>query len=200
MTTDFDPTDFSAHLAEAQQSVLREQIEHRVAMFTDRRPYRFAAEGDPHPKVLDWCRRVYQGTETGALILMGGVGAGKTWSLWKAGETLIRNGWRGRYEVVDAYDIKDAMRDRGTDSKALVDTWLRADVLAVDDIGAVGMHDWDSDNLHKLINERWKHGRVTALTTNAPDLKPLVGPRVASRLADGATFVSMGDTDRRRSK
>src|SRR5699024_1597646 len=124
------------------------------------RPAKFAAEGDLHPKVLNWCRDFYRGTAS-ALVLVGGVGAGKTWSLWKAGETLIRNGWRGRFEVVDAYDVKDAMRDRDKDAKTLVDTWLHADFVGIDDIGAIGMHDWDGDNLHRLINERWKHDRPT---------------------------------------
>lgn len=198
--TPFDPTDFNAHLSEAQQSVLREQAEHRVTVFLSKRPARFAAEGDLHPHILDWCRRFYRGTENGVLVLVGGVGAGKTWSLWKAGETLIRGGWRGRYEVLEAYDVKDTMRDRDKDTKALVDTWLSADLLAIDDIGAIGMHDWDSDNLSRLVNERWKHGRPTLFTTNVPDLKPLVGARGASRMQDGATFVAMGDTDRRRNK
>lgn len=195
----FDPTDFNAHLSEAQQSVLQEQAEQRVNAFLTKRPAKFTTEGDLHPKVLDWCRDFYRGT-AGALVLVGGVGAGKTWSLWKAGETLIRNGYRGRYEVVDAYDIKDAMRDRDKDAKALVGTWLHADFLGIDDIGAIGMHDWDGDNLHRLINERWKHDRPTGLTTNSPQLRELVGERVASRLSDGATFVAMGDTDRRRNK
>lgn len=194
MTT-FDPNDFDTHLAEAQQSVLREHAEHRTATFLARRPAKFSPDGELHPKVLNWCRDFYRGTTTGALVLVGGVGAGKTWTLWKAGETLTRNGWRGRFEVVDAYDIKTAMRDRDKDAEQV---WVNADFLGIDDIGAVGMQDWDSDNLHKIINERWKHDRPTGLTANSPKIKELVGERVASRLSDGATFVAMGDTDRRR--
>lgn len=195
--TAFDPNDHDAHLREAQESVLREQAEHRAQVFLNRRPSRFAAEGDLHPKALDWCRNIYRGTETGALILVGGVGAGKTWTVWKAGETLARSGWRGRFEVVDAYDMKEAMRSRRTED---TDRWREADVLAIDDIGAVGTDDWDADNMHALVDVRWKHERPTVLTSNAKDLKPILGPRVASRLADGATFVGLGDDDRRRAR
>lgn len=196
MTTDFDPYDDAANLRAAQESVLAEQAEHRIRMFLDKRPPKFAAEGELHPRVLDWCREVYRGT-AGALILIGNVGTGKTWATWKAGETLTRNGWRGRYEVVDAYDVKDAMRDR---DKEAVDTWRAADVLAIDDIGAIGMGDWDSDNLHKLVDTRWKNNRPTVITTNSQDLKPLLGERVASRLVDDATVVALSGSDRRRSQ
>lgn len=202
--TDFDPRDHPAHLREAQETAMRELIEHRVSTFLAKRPKRFAAEGTLDPRILAWCRALYRG-EAGSLILVGGIGAGKTWSLWKAGETLIRNGWRGRFEVVDAYDIKEAMRDR---DKETVTRWLRADFLAIDDIGAVGMQDWDSDNFHRLVNERWKEGLPIGLTANVnanPDggeetVKDLVGPRAASRLQDEATFVALRDEDRRRTK
>lgn len=200
--TNFDPYDFAGHLTEAQQTVLREQAEQREQRFIAKRPMRFAAEGDLHPDIHQWCRRVYRGTEHGDLVLVGGVGAGKTWSLWKLGQLLIQNGWRGRYEVLEAYDLKDVMRDRDRDQDArvLVNTWTQADLLAIDDLGVVGMHNWDSDNLSRLINDRWKHGLPTVVTTNVADLKPLVGPRAASRMQDEATFVAMGDNDRRRNK
>jgi DNA replication protein DnaC len=202
--TDFDPTDREANLRAAQQSVIREQTEHRVNVFLARRPKRFAAEGALDPRILDWCRNLYKG-DAGSLVLAGGIGAGKSWSLWKAGETLIRNGWKGRFEIVEAYDIKKAARNRDEEQLA---KWTAADFLAIDDIGAIGMQDWDSDNLHTIINDRWKHGRPIGLTANmsADDkgdaqpesLKTLVGPRAASRLQDEATFIVLRGKDRRR--
>ncbi|MBB4931811.1 DNA replication protein DnaC [Lipingzhangella halophila] len=194
--TDFDPYDDAANLRAAQESVLRERAEHRTNLFLSKRPAKFAKEGELHPAVRDWCRDVYRG-HAASLILVGGIGTGKTWSTWKAVETLVRAGWDGHYDIVDAYDVKDAMRDR---DKEAIATWREADVLAIDDIGAIGMHDWDSDNLHKLVNERWKHDRPTVITSNAHELKPLLGELVASRLVDGATFVALSGTDRRRSQ
>jgi DNA replication protein DnaC len=200
--TIFDPTDREANLRAAQESVIREQIEHRVNVFLAKRPKRFAAEGTLDSRVLTWCRALYKG-DAGSLVLVGGIGAGKTWSLWKAGETLIRAGWRGRFEVVDAYDVKKAARSRDEDTLA---RWTGADFLAIDDVGAVGMQDWDSDNLHRIINDRWKAGLPMGLTANLSDtgeqedLKNLVGPRAASRLQDEATFVALRGGDRRRAK
>jgi len=200
--TDFDPTDRAANLRVAQETVIREQIEHRVNVFTAKRPKRFAAEGTLDPRVIAWCRALYKG-EAGSLVLAGGIGAGKTWSLWKAGETLIRNGWCGRFEVVEAYDLKRAARNRDEEQLA---RWTRADFLAIDDVGAIGMQDWDSDNLHTVINDRWKHGLPIGLTTNtsadldaeAEDLKTIAGPRASSRLQDEATFIVLRGDDRRR--
>lgn len=203
MTT-FDPTDRAANLRAAQETVIREQIEHRVNTFLTKRPQRFAADGTLDERVLAWCRNLYK-SDAGSLVLAGGIGAGKTWSLWKAGETLIRSGWRGRFEVVEAYDLKKAARNRDEETLA---RWTGADFLAIDDIGAVGIQDWDSDNLHTIINDRWKHGLPIGLTANMSadkdghatpeDLKALVGPRAASRLQDEATFVVLRGEDRRR--
>ncbi|MFC9941236.1 ATP-binding protein [Nocardiopsis alba] len=200
--TSFDPNDFEAHQRTAQESVMREQAEKRVATFLARRPRRFAARGDLDPRILDWTRAMYRGEAT-SLVLAGGIGAGKTWSLWKAGETLIRNGWKGRFEIVEAYDLKRAARNRDEEQLA---RWTRADFLAIDDIGAIGMQDWDSDNLHTIINDRWKNGLPVGLTANnsadldgkAEDLKAIAGPRAASRLQDEATFVVLRGGDRRR--
>lgn len=198
----FDPTDRVANLRAAQQSVIREQTEHRVATFLARRPKRFAAEGTLDPRILDWCRSLYKG-DARSLVLAGGIGAGKSWSLWKAGETLIRGGWRGRFEVVEAYDLKKAARNRDDEQLA---RWTNADFLAIDDVGAIGMQDWDSDNLHTVINDRWKHGLPIGLTTNTSadldketeDLKTIAGPRAASRLQDEAVFVVLRGDDRRK--
>lgn len=196
MTAEFDPYDDEANLRAAQESVLAERAQARVDRFIARRPARFATEGTLDPKVLDWCRRVYK-HEAGSLLLVGGIGTGKTWTVWKAAESLTRNGWNGRFDIVDAYDAKDAMRDRDRET---IDRWREADVLAIDDIGAIGLQDWDSDNLHKLVDTRWKHGRPTVITSNAEDLKPLLGPRVASRLADDLTKVALAGADRRRAR
>ncbi|QVJ03033.1 ATP-binding protein [Nocardiopsis eucommiae] len=198
--TGFDPTDFAAHQRAAQESVMREQAETRVQTFLARRPKRFAAQGDLDPRILDWTRAMYRGNAT-SLVLAGGIGTGKTWSLWKAGETLIRHGWKGRFEIVEAYDLKRAARNRDEETLA---RWTAADFLAIDDIGAIGMQDWDSDNLHTIINDRWKEGLPIGLTANnsadgkTEDLKTLAGPRAASRLQDEATFVVLRGGDRRK--
>lgn len=193
--TDFDPYDDNALLAEAQEGVRREQIEHRLHVLLDKRPPVFAKEGPLHSDIQQWVKG-FLGGHCGALILIGPVGTGKTWSLWKTAETLVRNGWRGRFEIAPFYEVKEAT-DRPVDRNR-IQTWREADLFALDEIGAQHVNDWDADALSALIDRRWQHRRPTLVTSNEPDLKGLLGERSASRLADGATIVRFTGEDRRR--
>lgn len=195
--TDFDPYDDAAILAEAQQDVRRERIEHRIHLLHDRRPPAFDREGDLHPDIQQWIKRFLQGHH-GSLILIGAVGSGKTWSLWKTAETLIQRGWRGRFEIAAAYEVKEAT-DRPVDHDR-VRIWRECDLFALDDIGAQGVNAWDVDALHALIDRRWQHRRPTVIASNEPNLNGLLGPRAASRLADAAAVVQFTEDDRRRAQ
>lgn len=195
--TDFDPYDDAALLAEAQEGARREQIEHRIHLLLDKRPPAFDQDGDLHPDIRQWIARFLDGHH-GSLILIGAVGTGKTWSLWKTAETLIRQGWRGRFEIAASYEVKEAT-DRPVNYER-VRTWREADLFALDEIGAQHVNDWDADALSTLIDKRWQHRRPTLITSNEADLKGLLGERSASRLADGATIVKFTGADRRRAR
>jgi DNA replication protein DnaC len=75
-----------------------------------------------------------------------------------------------------------------------------ADVLVLDDPGAHRLGEWDLEHLLGVVDERWNHRRPTVFTSNAPKLSTLFGERIASRLADGATVVTLVGADRRRSR
>ena len=194
---DFDPYDDDALLAEAQQDARREQAERRIRALLDRRPPVFAAEGKLHPDIQQWTERFLRGHH-GPLILIGTVGTGKTWSLWKAAETLIRQGWRGRFEIAATYEVKEAT-DRPVDTEMLR-LWREADLFAIDDLGAQRVNDWDAEALFNLIDRRWQHKRPTIVASNEVGLKDFIGDRAASRLQDGATFVKFTGDDRRRAR
>jgi DNA replication protein DnaC len=104
--------------------------------------------------------------------------------------------WRGRFEIAAAYEVKAATDRPG--NPALVDLWKRADLFAIDDLGVQRVNDWDAEHLHALIDTRWQHRRPTILASNVADLRTVLGPRAASRLADGATLVRFTGADRRR--
>lgn len=196
--TDFDPAAFRAAIrAEARETARREHIDARVRQLLARRPEAFDDPGELHPDVRQWADRYLNG-HRGGLVLIGAVGTGKTWSLWKAAETLTRAGWAGRFEIAATYEIKEAT-DRPVNRQQL-DTWRDADLFAIDDPGAHGMNDWDADALAALIDRRWQHQRPTLIATNEPNLRGLLGDRAASRLADGATIVRFTGTDRRRNR
>lgn len=192
--TEFDPYDDEGNLRRAQQEVMAELTRAALERLYVRRPPVFAAPGDLHPDIAAWCDQVRQGRAP-HLVLFGGTGSGKTWSLWKAAETLAAAGWRKRFDIVDVYEIKDAT-DLPVDD-ALVRRWKHADVLAIDDLGAQGLNGWSLDRLHPIVDHRWKHGLPIVVTTNVADMRAMVGERIASRLA-GATLIRFTDTDHRR--
>lgn len=191
----YDPYDDQAHRAEARQLALQERAAHRLQLLLDRRPPVFAAPGELRTEIQDWTRRYLDGARN-PLILIGEVGTGKSWSLWKTAETLVRAGWPGRFELAAAYEVK-AATDWPVDTAA-VRTWRQADLFAIDDLGAQRVNDWDADALGALIDARWQHQRPTLIASNETALGDIVGARAASRLAGGATIVRFAGHDRRR--
>ena len=140
----------------------------------------------------------------GNLVVTGNTGTGKSWSAWRIGEELLRGGYRGRVEVTTAYQIKRLATPPA--DFAEIDRLASADLLVLDDLGAVRVSDWDADHLYALVDDRWAHERRTIVIANAtapaePNkslLQSLLGERVASRIADGVTVVKLAGRDRRR--
>lgn len=192
---DYDPYDDGAARAEAQAAVRRDRIDNRLRLLADRRPPVFAKPGALCPEVQQWLDGYLAGAP-GSLILVGTVGSGKTWSLWKIAEQLVTAGWTGRFEIAAAYEVKEAA-DLPIDRNQLR-IWRDADLLAIDELGAQRVTDWDADALSVLIDKRWQHQRPTLITSNEADLKGILGERSASRLADGVTVVTFTSADRRR--
>lgn len=196
-TNDYDPYDDDANLAEDQALVRQEQAQRRLQALLDRRPPVFAKDGDLDPAIAAWADRYTEG-DTGNLILFGAVGVGKTWSLWKAAETLVAGGWRGRFEVASSYELKEAT-DRPVDKDQLR-IWRDADLFALDDLGAQRINDWDTDAIFALIDHRWQHQRPTLIASNEMDLISLVGERTSSRFRDGATILLIAGDDHRQAR
>jgi DNA replication protein DnaC len=190
-----DEYDYDKARREASELWLREQIAARMERFTARRPAVFAAPGTLDPRLAAWVDRFIAG-HRGGLIIVGNVGSGKTWSLWKIQETLIQAGFFGVVEICPAHELRRLIAPP-VDGAAL-DRFAAADIFAVDDIGSVRVSDWDSDHIMRLADTRWPHQRPTILTSNESDLRKLLGERVASRLSDGVTTVKMTGVDRRR--
>lgn len=193
--TDYDPYDDKAHREEARRLAAQDAVHRRLELFADRRPPVFDEPGELHPAAATWLTR-YQNGARGSLVLIGEIGAGKSWTLWKIAEHLVRANWAGRFELAAAYEVKAATDRPG--NPALVDLWKQADLLAIDDLGVQRVNDWDAERLHALIDTRWQHKRPTLIASNVDRLGDVLGPRAASRLADGATLVRFTGNDRRR--
>lgn len=76
----------------------------------------------------------------------------------------------------------------------------RVDVLVLDDLGVEKPTDWSGATLDGIIDRRWKDARPTIVTSNlAPDvIEQHVGPRLWSRLYDGAVRHRVVGDDRRK--
>lgn len=193
--SDEQPYDYTAARRAATESARQERIHARLERFRRQCPPAFAKPGVLHPDVELWTKRFLDGDPAG-LILVGNVGVGKSWTLWKIKESLIRSGVLLSAEIRSAHELKRIVAP--PIDEAEVQTMTKAALLALDDIGSIRVSEWDADNLMALIDERWKFQRPTVLTSNTPKLRDLLGERVASRLADGATLIKMTGLDLRR--
>ena len=81
MTT-YDPYDDDGARTEARAIAQQDQVQHRLRLLLDRRPPVFEEPGDLRTEIHKWLADYLAG-DRGSLILIGEIGTGKTWSLWK---------------------------------------------------------------------------------------------------------------------
>ena len=181
---------------EAAAIWLAERRQRLVDNLLTARPAKFAAPGDLHPKLRTWARQLASGTEQN-LILTGPVGVGKTWALWRAAEEAVRSGYEGAAIITTAARLRRIVAPATADPREFT-RYCNAGLLAIDDLASVRLSEWDMDHLGELADARWSENRPTALTSNVTKLRDLLGPRISSRLADGALVVDLNGPDRRR--
>jgi DNA replication protein DnaC len=182
--------------AEDFEEFERDQTEMRLELFRERRPEAFAARGWLHQDVHAWLEGMVRG-ENRTLLIGGPTGTGKSWALWKSVETLLVNGWRGRWEIVTATDFRDLTAPPIDELR--LDRIRRCEFLALDDVGAWRLTDWALEHFYGVIDYRWAHRLPVVLSSNLPNVLELLGARIASRLSDGMSTVVLDGPDRRAS-
>lgn len=173
-----------------------ERRERLAANLLASRPAEFARPGALDARVAGWAEALAAG-QTRNLVITGPVGTGKTWSVWHAAEHAVRCGYEGRIAVTSAAGLRRAVAPATADHAAFA-RWESASLLAIDDLGAARLSEWDMDHLGELTDVRWSQGLPMLVTSNVSDLRGLLGPRIASRLAHNALVVEMNGPDRRR--
>lgn len=174
----------------------RDQTEMRLEIFQKRRPAAFSARGWLHRDVHAWLEGMVRG-ENRTLLIGGMTGTGKSWSLWKSVETLLANGWRGRWEIVTATDFAEVIRPPVDDMR--LRRIRECEFLALDDLGSWRLKEWGAEHLYAIVDHRWAHELPVVVTSNYPDMVKALGDRIGSRLGDGFTRVELGGPDRRAS-
>jgi DNA replication protein DnaC len=194
MTTSSDDPEFNEWMAARRQ----QQHDADMAWLNERRDPTFDKAGRMHPDVFAWYTRLVDPEhKPGNLIVCGDLGVGKSWHLWRIFAALVEHHGAARtIEQVTAYGFK-RIAAPPTDYDEL-QRLADVRVLFFDDIGSVRLSEWDLENLFGIVDQRWANQRPMVISSNALDLRPLFGDRIASRLADNVTLVELTGSDLRR--
>lgn len=160
------------------------------------RPGEFDRPGELDPELAGWAEDLAAGRGRN-LIITGPVGTGKTWAVWHAAEHAVRAGYEGGVIITAAGRLRRVVAPATADP-AEFGRYTNAGLLAVDDLGAVRLSEWDMDHLAELADARWADHRPTVITSNVSALRDLLGPRISSRLQHNALILELDGPDRRR--
>jgi hypothetical protein len=161
---------------------------------------RLDVTGDLHERVAVWASDLAGGNPRSLAIVDdpdgGEPGVGKTWQVLHGVLAAYEAGWTGAACYVMPSTWRAATRppeDAGT-----LRSWAACGLLVLDDLGALRLGDWDGEHLYLIADDRWRTARPTVLISNNPDLRAMLGERIASRFAEGAEMIKLGGSDRRR--
>lgn len=180
----------------------------------DATPPRYASALPGTSQAIKWVAEIVAGTTmnpaTGArhidtgpsLILLGKTGTGKTHEAYAALRLLSASGVNAPWVARSAADLYGSLRPRsGVDSEGLLQSYLNAKVLFVDDLGAAKPTEWTEEITYRLINHRYERMAPTIFTSNvlAADMTAALGERIMSRLTQMTERVLLDGPDRRKS-
>jgi DNA replication protein DnaC len=190
MTTEAEREAFDSWQAERRERLAANLLAHR--------PEEFAVPGPLNPRLAEWAAGLAAGRKRN-VVVTGPVGVGKTWAVWHAAEHAVRCGYEGRVAVTTAGQFRRVVAPATADPAEFT-RYRNAGLLALDDLGAVRLSEWDMDHLAELVDARWSERRPVLVTSNVTDLRKLLGPRISSRLVHHALVVELDGPDRRRQK
>lgn len=145
------------------------------------------------------------------LLIVGGIGTGKTHLAVGIIKELILN--RGISCLF--YDYRELLKEIQNSYNSTVKTTeldvlrpvFEAEILVLDELGAVKSSEWVWDTVSLILNSRYNGNRTTIITTNFPDREERKRPSDnSSRSSEAASYAAeretLGDriTDRMRSR
>lgn len=175
-------------------------------------PHLFRNAGPEHPDLIAWVREVlaegiaaHHGrpvpkTAHGPMLLMVGyVGRGKTYQAYGALRALSASGIACPWVAVTGPDLYPSLRPRsGVDSEAVMDRYLRAPVLLLDEFGTTKGTEHVHEVNWRIVDYRTRHYLPTLITTNATaaEMETALPEALVSRLNTARRVVFKG-ADRR---
>lgn len=148
-----------------------------------------------------------------SLLLLGTTGTGKTHAGYAAVRHAVTEPQRNRagtwrvpsWRALTQADLIASLRPRGArdhDAEAILATYVKVDLLFIDDLGAMKSSEHVEEVTYRLLNARYEAMKPCIVTSNIPvaELKVAIGDRIASRLAQDCVRVEFEGPDRRRAR
>ena len=184
-------TDIYCSICEAQE---QREREFREMLSTANIPKRYA-DVDGSDKYMKSINK-----EKGVLLI-GGVGTGKTYELVALMKHLMSEGKRVKFRTFGEIcrQIRDAVGDN--EYNDLYDRFLRSDVFVIDDLGVENSTPFIKEFIYNLINDMYNNRKILLMTTNltSSELLNNYTQRVVSRLNEMCDVVKLDGNDRRKS-
>jgi len=167
--------------------------EHELLTYTfeafDPRSSRADAQGIAQMAAAKALCEAYAGDSRGWLLLVGGVGSGKTHLAAAIAVSQLNRGL-GVF-MATMPDILDMLRGGYDDVVGFderFDALKRIPLLVIDDLGSERKTDWVSEKLYQLVNARYENRRALVITSNVDPRRATVNveSRVLSRLLTGS--------------
>lgn len=167
----------------------------------------FAMDDGRTPKQSDLCKRyaeTFDPTDSGGLLLWGGVGTGKTFMASCIANAVIDLGYTA-YQT-DIAGIANIMESSFEHRRANLDRILNHDLLLIEDLGAERCTEYMLGNVYTVIDGRYRSGKPMVITTNI-SLKDIYQPsssspwcRIFDRITERCYPIEFTGASRRRSR
>ncbi|MFM9629413.1 ATP-binding protein [Streptomyces galilaeus] len=190
----------------------RQRAEFALNRWTTAVPYRYREAVAQHPDVRAWAdRAAHDYRSAGFLVLTGPIGTGKTHQAYGALRRIAEAG-PPNFQMIatTAPDLYGLLRPGGSEkgSEHELKRLARIPLLLLDDLGTEKLSEFTEETTTRIVNHRYNESLPLLITTNLPvrapqggastDLVTRLGDRLASRLAQTATVVSLDGPDLRR--
>lgn len=146
--------------------------EWRLAMWQEETEQR----RDALRKVTAYGHKIEDGDYPGFLYISGDIGTGKTFLASCLARELHRDGvsvlWTKVGDIIR--ELNDAHKDYKKSERDVIDQYIKAQVLVIDDLGKERPTEWTIAQLYAIIDARHENRRATVITSNYCDSKDLL--------------------------